>query len=157
MAPPTCRAAFSIVVPSGTSISMPSIVIFAMILCCRQLTTGRQRFYFKMFRVFYLLGVLDMVFEVLPEMTNCTGHRPCSCVAERADGLAFDLLGNVVQQVDVVRPSFAMFDAVQYFFHPAGTFPAGATLTARFMVIKSSKVPEVAHNTGGFIHHDKTS
>ena len=42
----------------------------------RQLFLRNKRFLFKVFSVFYLLGVLDVVFKFFPEVAYRAGYRP---------------------------------------------------------------------------------
>ena len=51
-------------------------------------------------RVYASMPPLDLG----PEVADQALDRPCRRVAERADGVALDLLGHVEQQVDLLEP-----------------------------------------------------
>ncbi len=52
-------------------------------------------------------AVLDHVLELVPEVLHEALHRPRGRVAERADGVAFDLVRDVDQHVEVVLDALA--------------------------------------------------
>src|SRR5690606_20286790 len=149
------------VVPSGTSISIPSIVNFA--IAPESVSNGchlffrNKRFEFKVFDIPDLLRILHVVFKLFPEMSDGAGHRPCRSVSKWTYGLSVNLSGHIHEQVDVTHVAMSMFDAVQHLFHPAGAIPTRTALSTRFMVIEACKIPEVPHNAGCFVHHDESA
>lgn len=80
--------------------------------------------------------VIDVPLEFIPEMPDGTGYRPGSGIAEWTNGVPFDLFRHVDQQIDVMLMTVSVLDAVQDFFHPACSFPAGAALSTRLVVIE---------------------
>ena len=49
-------------------------------------------------------AVIDHVFELVPVVLEEALHRPGRRIAERADGVAFDAVGDVEQQVQLLAP-----------------------------------------------------
>jgi len=64
-----------------------------------------------MVSILYYFGMFDMKFKFMPEVPDCAGNRPCCRITERADGVSFNFIGNVDQQIDITVFSFALFDA----------------------------------------------
>src|SRR3546814_16328761 len=55
--------------------------------------------------------------------------RPGRGVAERADGMALDLIGHIEQRVDLVDPGIVAHQAGHHAPHPDGSLAAGRALT----------------------------
>ena len=76
------------------------------------------------------VAVLDHVFELVPVMLHEALHRPRRRVAERADRMPFDLVGDVDQHVEVGLLALPCEDALDHAVHPAGAFAARGALAA---------------------------
>src|SRR5690606_38921833 len=74
--------------------------------------------------------------------------------AERADGVAFDLLGNLVQRVDLIDLGLAVAEALHDAPHPAGTFAARGALAAGLVLVEIADAADRADYVGRLIHHD---
>src|SRR5208282_3411393 len=57
-------------------------------------------------------------------------HGPRRCFTEGANCLAVDVIGDVPQQIDILRPAMTVFDAVEHFLHPQRAFAARRALAA---------------------------
>ncbi len=90
-------------------------------------------------------------------MADGAGNGPGCSITQRTNGVAFYFLGYIYQQIHIAQAAVAVLQAVQYLFHPAGSFAAGRTLSAAFMVVKAGKVPGVAHNALILIKGNKTA
>src|SRR6185503_13184602 len=86
-----------------------------------------------------------------------TGYRPGSCITQWTNSITFYLLGHINQQINIRLLSFAIFNAVQYSFHPTCTLAAWRTLAATFMMIEPGKIPGVTYDTLGFVKYNKTA
>src|SRR5690242_5555838 len=64
-------------------------------------------------------AVVDVVLELLAVVLDEALYRPGGGVAEGADGVAFYLLGDVHQHVQVFLPALAVLDALDHAVHPA--------------------------------------
>src|SRR3954470_22587159 len=84
-----------------------------------------------------LVGVQHMPFKLVAEMADGGSDRPGSGIAQRADGVAFDLRLDIPQQVDIAHLSFSVFNIVQDLLHPARSLAAGRALSAAFVAVKA--------------------
>src|SRR5512139_3352542 len=75
------------------------------------------------------VAVLDVMLELVPEMSDEALHRPRRRVAERADGVAFDVVGDADEHVDVFFAPLPREDPLQRAVEPAGAFAARRALT----------------------------
>src|SRR5690242_12884150 len=108
--------------PAGTSISIPSMVIFGMgslLLGC-------------LARAIVADAALDLGSEVAEQALD----RPRGRIAQGADGVAFDLLGDVEQEVDLADLGLATHHALHHAVHPAGAFAARRALAAALMHVE---------------------
>src|SRR5690606_37470983 len=71
-----------------------------------------------------LLAVGHMPFKFVPEMPDRATHGPCSRIAKRTYRVTLDVLGDIHQQIDIAGCAVAVFDFMQYFFHPPRTLTA---------------------------------
>src|SRR4051812_2573249 len=76
--------------------------------------------------------VLDVVHELVAEVLEEALHRQRRGVAQRADGAAGDVVGNVIEEREVFHAALAVLDAVHHAVEPAGALAAGRALAARF-------------------------
>src|SRR5262249_60293183 len=74
--------------------------------------------------------------ELGPEMTDQPLDRPGRGVAQRADRMALDLAGDLLQHVDLLDPGVAAHHALHDAVHPAGALAAGRALAAAFMHVE---------------------
>src|SRR6267378_4710734 len=90
---------------------------------------------------FYLTGdeapfVLDVVHELVAEVLDEALHRQRRGVAERADGAPGDVVGDVVEEREVLHAAEALLDAVHDAIQPAGALAAGRALAAGLLEIE---------------------
>src|SRR4030095_14143262 len=116
---PAISQACSTVMPAGTSISIPSMVIFGM---------GSLLFGCRAGAI-----VADAALDLGTEMAEQALDRPCGRVAQGADSVAFDLLGDVEQQVDLADLGLAAHHALHHAIHPAGALAARRALAAALL------------------------
>src|SRR6185503_6730910 len=113
---PAISQACRMVMPAGTSISLPSILIVGIVcsppLLCRQLFSARA----------------DAALHLGPEMLDQTLDRPRRGIAQRADRVPLDLLGDVLQRVDLLDARIARHHAFHHAPHPAGALAARRAL-----------------------------
>src|SRR5512134_3941652 len=99
-------------------------------------------------------AVLDVVLELVPEMTDEALHRPRRGVAERADGVALDLVGDVDEHVDVGLLALPREDPPERAVEPAGAFPTRRALAAGLRVVEAREALEHLDHAGGLVHDD---
>jgi hypothetical protein len=80
--------------------------------------------------------------------------RPGGRVAEAADGVAFDLGGDVEQQVDLGHLGFAGDHPLHDPPHPAGAFAARRALTAALVLVEIGRARDGADQVGVLVHDD---
>src|SRR5260221_3191129 len=107
--------------------------------------------------VFHLLRIFRMILKLLAEVADGTGYRPCRRICQRTNRIPFNFLCHIHEQVDVSQMPVAVFEAVQYFFHPSCPLPAWAALAAGFVVIESGEIPQVSHDACAFIKDNKST
>src|SRR3546814_20136837 len=86
---------------------LPSIVSFGIALPLLRRRSG-------------LLVLADAALHLRAEMAQQALDRPGRGVAERADGMALDLIGHIEQRVDLVEIGIAAHQAGHHAPHPAG-------------------------------------
>src|SRR5579859_3851308 len=123
---PAAWAACRTVVPAGTSTSWPLIVSFGMDRPLRRVRAADGR----------RAVVLDTLFEHRAEMPDQALDRPGRSVAERADRVAFDLVGDVEQHVDLLDRRVALHQPLHHAPHPARALAAGRALAAALVLVE---------------------
>src|SRR3546814_18468655 len=78
----------------------------------------------------------DTAFDFRAEMLDQHLDRPCGGVAERTDGVAFDLLGDVEQSVDLADVGVADAQPLHPAPHPADALSARGHLAAAFILVE---------------------
>src|SRR5262245_26912634 len=92
---PAASAAWSSVYSGGPSTSVPSMMILAIALLRRQLVRLAHAVRIRVARI-----LVDAALDLGPEVAQQPLHRPGGAVAERANGVTFDLLRHVEEHVD---------------------------------------------------------
>src|SRR3990167_3946185 len=128
---PSWWAASITVLPSATSVFLPSISISSISL--RHLEEAAAR-------ALHVLGhqafpVPDVVLELRAEVLDEALHRHGGRIAEGADGAAHDVVGDAVEQVEVLGAPLAVLDAVHDAVEPAGALAAGRALAAGLLEV----------------------
>ena len=93
-------------------------------------------------------------FKFIPEFFDNTLHRPCRRVAQRADGVAFDLLGDFQQHVDLALVGATLDHAAQHAPHPAGALAARRALAAALVLVEVAGPRDGLHQVGVLVEHD---
>src|SRR5687767_8911176 len=110
--------------PAGTSISIPSIFILGMTISG---SLGREA---------AGLPLGDAPFHLRAEMADQALDRPGRRVAQGADRVALDLLGDVVQHIDLLDARVTLDHAFQHPPHPAGALAARRALAAALVLVE---------------------
>ena len=111
----------------------------------------------KVVSVFNFFRETNVILKLVSKVTNRCSYRPGSSIAKRANGISFYFALDAQQQIDVFFASVSVFDAVQYFFQPTGSFSTRRTLSAAFVVVKTRKIPGIAHNTSCIVVYNKSA
>jgi len=99
------------------------------------------RFVANEFALVLELGVLSLVgvdafFDLAAEGADQSLHWPGSSVAERADSVALNLVGELLQHVNLREVGIAELHALEHVDHPAGAFTARSALAARLVLVE---------------------
>src|SRR5271166_1568201 len=98
--------------------------------------------------------VLDHVLKLGPKMLHETLHGPRRRVAERADRVALDSIGNVDEHRQVLASALPRENPVEHAIEPTRALAARRALAAGLGHIEARQALERAHHAGGFVHHD---
>src|SRR5262245_59971578 len=139
---PAASSAWRIVIPSGTSSTRSSTVIFGIGSELEALAEGAAA-----------LGAVAL--EVVAEVAQHALHRPGRGVGEGADRLALHLRRDAEQHREVLGAALAALDALDDLVHPAGALTALRALPARLVAEEPRDHARGAHHAGRVVHdHD---
>src|SRR6516225_1547013 len=96
---PAASQACNSVYSGGTSISLPSTISLVMLLLRRDHVHGVTDA--DIVDVGLVRILVDPRFDLMTEMRDQALNRPGRRIAQRADGVAFDLLGDFQQHIDL--------------------------------------------------------
>src|SRR6185503_1609798 len=96
----------------------------------------------------------DVILELVAEVLDEALHGPGGCVAEGADRVAFDLVRDVHQHVELLLASLAALDAADHAIHPAGSFATRRALSARLRIVEAGDALQHAYHAGRLVHDD---
>src|SRR5204863_2242454 len=96
----------------------------------------------------------DAPLELGAEVADQALDRPGRGVAEGADGVALDLLGDVPERVDLADLGIALDEALHHPPHPAGALAARRALAAALVLVKIGDPADRLHHVGGLVHDD---
>src|SRR5690606_23845848 len=100
------------------------------------------------------LAGVDPGFDLVTEVTDQPLNGPGRSVAERADGVAFHLLGHLKQQIDFALLRLAPNEPFHDAPHPACAFPTRRALSAAFVLVEVGDAGDGLDDVGGLIHDD---
>src|SRR3972149_6962139 len=149
MAMPRALAASITVAPLCTSICLPSISTFGMSFSGRLPGGDAGSGEIAAGLAHHAALVFDVILEFVAEVLDETFHRHRRRIPEGADGAPGDVVGHVAEQIQVLLPPLAVFDAVDHAVHPAGALAAGRALAAGFFEIEIRQAPEGTPHAGG--------
>src|SRR5687768_14920799 len=96
----------------------------------------------------------DPPLKLRPEVADQALDRPGGGVAQRADGVALDLLGDVPERVDLVDLGIALDQPLHHPPHPARALAAGGALAAALMLVEIGDAGDRLHHVGRLVHDD---
>ena len=98
--------------------------------------------------------LIDALLDHVTEMANEALDRPGRRIAQCADRMALDLIGDIQQHIDLALLGAPIRHAGQDPPHPARAFAAGRALAAALMLVEISQPANGADDVGRFVHHD---
>src|SRR5215471_649539 len=108
--------------PFGISCSLLLMISFGMRASLRGYR-HRRRYGLRRLRI-------DALLHDMAEMADQALNRPGRCIAERADGVALDLIADIKQHIDLADLCFPARHALQHAPHPAGALTYARSLAA---------------------------
>ncbi len=97
---------------------------------------------------------VDALLDHMAKMADQALHRPGGGVAQRADGVAFDLMADIEQHIDLALLGLALGHALEHPPHPARALAAGRALAARLMLVEIGEPRDGADDVGRLVHDD---
>src|ERR1700694_2357515 len=104
-----------------------------------------------------LAGVVDHVFELVTVVLQEALHGPRRRIAQRADRMALDAIGDIKKERELLTARVAGKHAPQQAIHPPRALAAGRALSAGLGHVEARDAPEDAHHAGCLIHHNDCS
>src|SRR5215470_19928787 len=79
---------------------------------------------------------VDPFLDDVAEMPDESLHRPCCGIAERADGMAFDLVADIKQHIDLGELGFTARHPLKHAPHPSSPLATRRTLSAGLVLVE---------------------
>mmetsp|Transcript_35252 Transcript_35252/g.64064 ORF Transcript_35252/g.64064 Transcript_35252/m.64064 type:complete len:454 (-) Transcript_35252:330-1691(-) len=98
------------------------------------------------------LGVLDPVLDNVLEGLDQPLHGPGCRIAQRADGVALDLAGDLLEHGDLALVGLAALHADQDALQPAGALAAGRALAAALVLVEVREPADGSDHVHGVVH-----
>src|SRR5688572_13971816 len=95
-----------------------------------------------------------MMKVLVAELSDRRDHRTDRGVAERAEGLAADVVGHVEQKVGVLLTALSPLHAVENRLHPVRSLAARRALSARLVCEELREPPDRVDDADRFVEHD---
>src|SRR6266545_1342871 len=139
--------------PSSTVTSRPSISSFGMF------------FLYSSRRMAMLCAVFleraptlsDVSEKLVAELTDIALRRHGCGIGKDADGVAHHVVGNLIHQIDVFRPTGPFFQPQQELVQPTGALAARRALPTGFVMIETINDLQRPHHAGVLVHNDNAS
>ena len=98
--------------------------------------------------------LVDSVFDLVAIVFDQSLNGPGGCISQGADGVAFDLFGQLPQHVNLRVFCFSNFHSFQGVGQPTGSLSAGGALTATLMLVEFAQPENGFYHVGLLVHHD---
>src|SRR5690348_9673378 len=92
--------------------------------------------------------LINALFDLMTEMRNQSLDRPSRRIAERANGVAFDLRCDLKQHVDLALLRAALGHTREHAPHPTRSFAARRALAAALVLVEISDPGDRADQVG---------
>src|SRR3984957_9129119 len=99
--------------------------------------------------------LVDAPLDLGSEMGDEPLNRPGCGVAEGANRMPFDLLGDVQQHVDLAFLRATLNHALHDAPHPSGAFATGRALAAALMLVEIRQAGNRPNDVGRLVHHNR--
>jgi len=99
-----------------------------------------------------LCVLLNPSLKLGPEVSDQTLDGPGESLAKSTNGVALDLLGELLHHVDLALAGSALLEAVHDLLGPLGTLATRGALAARLVVVELAETGDGADDVGGLVH-----
>lgn len=100
------------------------------------------------------LVFLDSGLQLGTEVPDETLDGPGEGLAQGADGVALDLLGEFLEHVDLALAGLALLHALHHLGGPLASLAAGGALAATLVLVELGQTGDGADDVGGLVHDD---
>ena len=100
-------------------------------------------------------ALTDVRFELVPEQIQRRQHRRRGGVAKRAERLADDVVGDAVQEIDVLHLALSPLEALEQLVEPVAAFAARRALAARLVAVEVQQVHRQPDHADRVVHDDE--
>jgi hypothetical protein len=97
---------------------------------------------------------LDPRLELGPEVSDQTLDGPGKGLAESANGVALDLLGELLHHVNLTRAGSSLLETLHDLLGPLGTLATRGALAAGLVMVELAQTGDSADNISGLVHDD---
>jgi hypothetical protein len=101
-----------------------------------------------------LCVLLNSGLKLGPEVSDQTLNGPGESLTQSADGVALDLLGELLHHVNLALTGSAHLEAVHDLLGPLGTLATRGALAAGLVVVELAQTRDSADDVGGLVHDD---
>src|SRR5882757_1573896 len=133
---------------SGGRTSSPVSVLAVLVIEGSSLSVQREH---GVSRVERATARFDVGYVLVAEVLDRRHHRAGSAIAQRAERLSQDGVGDVRELVDVLAGATAGFQPLVDLVQPEGALPARRALPARFVFVELGPAPHRAHHARGLV------
>src|ERR1700692_3102009 len=133
---------------SGGRTSSPVSVLAALVIWVSSLSVRREH---GVFRVERASVTVDMGDVFVAEVLDRRHHRTGGTIAQRAERLSEDGVGDIQQLVEIFGGALAGFQAFVDLAEPEGALTAWRALAARFVSVEVGPALHRAHDAGGLV------
>lgn len=100
---------------------------------------------------------LDSCLKLGPEVSDQTLDRPGESLAKSADGVTFNLLGELLHHVNLALAGGALLESLHDLFGPLGTLATRSALAAGLVVVELAETGDGADDVGRLVHDNDGS
>ena len=101
--------------------------------------------------------VVNTILHVSSEMPNESLHRPRGGVTQSTDSVTFNLIGQLLEHIDLSEVGISKFHALKHIDHPASTLAARGALTAGLVLVELGETQDSVDDVGLVVHHNDSS
>src|SRR5712691_2702619 len=105
----------------------------------------------------WAVALANVGFVFVAEQLNAADNRAGGGVAKRAERFAADVIADVEQKIEVFLAAVSMFEPVQDFGEPVGSFATGGAFAARFVAVELAHAQHGINDAGIFVHDNDST